>query len=370
MASTSSRRLFLGLRLGGIVAALIFAGPLFAASPPVRGQDPDLAQIAHRLQQWRSSFVNLRAVWEWWTPSLLKNPRAARPSPDEKFDRVEWVWADFGAVRRKTWFCENGEMRGPMIDGGDGRTLRSFKASYVDKPGQAQFLKSLSIFRMASPEPWSVLVVEPLADLYDAQYAVWLGDRLAQGQGELEKHEDIEGVPCARVRIDDRHFFNTLWLDPRHDLLVRRIRPHPQKPVGGFVFDVEEFQRVGAIWFPKRGTLGRDNDKPSEMRRWLVTDVALNLALDAKFFAPPAPEVGTRVEDMAKGSAYVFGEKRRGQTREGEIAEGAKKNLSEADSRATADAPLSRTLWWSGLLLVVSVSLLVTGVGVLWWRRS
>ncbi len=371
-------------RWGAVLAVAIVAASLVTQSVSVQAQDPDLSKIAQALQSWRSSFVNLRVVFEWWGRNWLKDPEAARPLPEDRFFREEWVWADVGAVRTEEWLYEEGRLKAHEVAGANGRTLRSFQAVYGENGDPSDFLSRLRVKRMLTSAPMSVRNVPPLTFLYAPVTCEWLGDRLLRrdprpgmGMGDarpklevtLQGYEDIGGARCARVRIQGV-VSNVLWLDPARDFLVRRVRPDPQQPDGGYVFDVEEFQRVGTTWFPKRGTLGRHGDKPGDWVHWLVTEVAFNLPLDAEFFEPPAPQIGTVVSEP-NGRVYRFGEKRPREARGAEIADQAKKNVFEAGQPVSAAPPLPRAIWWSRLLLLGSTLLLLFGIAA-WalWHRS
>ena len=356
------------LRHGGVLAAVIVVASHVPGAVSVPAQDPDLPEIAQALQAWRASFVNLRVVHERWGPKWLKDPEAARPLPGDRFFRDEWVWADVGAFRTEKWLYEEGRIVGHSSWAANGPTMRHFRARY-DKPGEPDFLGRLEIGRMDSALPASPLMVTPLAILYAPLHCEWLGDALAQGRGTLEEYEAVDGARCARIRMDNPGLVHIVWLDPAHDFLVRRVRPDPEKPETGFLFDVEEFQRAGGVWFPKRGTLGYHGDKPGEGVHWVVTEVALNEPLRAGFFEPPAPQIGTVVAEP-NGRVYRYGEKRPGETREREIAEQARANVPEAAQPVSAVPPLPPAIWWSRVLLLGSTLLLLFGVAA-WagWRR-
>jgi hypothetical protein len=365
--------LVIGCRVGRRLLPVILAVAVCATPRPASGKAPDLAEIALTLKRWRSSFVNVRLVWETWDPNYIKDKDASRPSPDDRFNRHEWIWSDVGAARHEFWLYSKGRAEIHELEGCDARKVQSFRATYPEKPEKFGFLSKLELLDMSSAQPKSSTSVEPLAELYRPYAARWLGDTLAEGKGTLEGYDDIGGAPCARVKIPGA----VLWLDEGHDFLVRRIRPATEEK-GGSLFDAEEFQRVGGVWFPKRGSYGARFPKrtsrgeavnaPDEVVRWLVTDATVNQAVDAKLFAPPAPSPGMLVQDVRTRKSYIHGQKRPGEMREGQIAEEAQKNVSEGESGVSAATPGSHGLWWSALLLVVSLVLLL--IGVLLWRRS
>jgi hypothetical protein len=214
--------------------------------------------------------------------------------------------------------------------------------------------------------------VLPLLGLYDAPYAQWLGDKLGRGGATLEGYESIDGVRCARLRLElgrfgDRMFYQIVWLDPAHDFLVKRVYPDPEKPKGGRCLHVEDYQRVGGIWFPRRGCSFDYGGAARDGDRWLVTEAAVNLPLDAKFFEQPAPQEGTIITDPS-GMVRTFGEKRPGAAREAQIAQEAQRALASSRTQASAQRPWTWTFYWSAGLLAVSAALLV--VGVVSFRRG
>jgi hypothetical protein len=326
--------------------------------------EPDLATIIQRLREWRSSFVNVRLAFEYWGPEFI-DEGASRPSPGDPFIRADWIWTDMGTGRMEYSLHRDGGILSRNVTGCDGRKLQRFAATYRDEPERPGFLKSLKLGRMSSPKPTSKWGVMPLLEVYDAPHAEWLGDRLAEQTAELLGYGEVDGERCAKVSFNAQ----VLWLDPAHDFLVKRIS---RSRLGGdtdILFDVEEFQRVGEVWLPLRGTERRSGDAPDDITRWLVTEAAVNEALDPALFEPPAPSVGTRVEDANLGKNYRFGDKRPGETREREIAKQAKHNLSPTEKVIAVETFSSDLLWWSGLLLAVCLALLLVQGGIVLWRR-
>jgi len=50
----------------------------------------------------------------------------------------------------------------------------------------------------------------------------WIGESLAHGLGVLDAFEELDGVRCARVRIDNPEDNLVIWFDTTHGFLPRR----------------------------------------------------------------------------------------------------------------------------------------------------
>ncbi len=358
------------LRCRTAILSVLIIAVVFSLTPsPLRAEDPDLAQIAKRLKQWRSSFANLRIAYDSWGTKWLKDQQAIRPSPADRFYHHEWVWADVGAIRSEEWSHKDGRITAREAAGADARTLRHFRAFYAAKNGTFDFPSRLELGRLATSQATSIKIVTPLTFIYAPMTGKWLGERLDRGYGKLEEYENVDGAKCARVNVQDGNLTSLLWLDSEHDFLVRRIRPDPDVPQGGFLFDVTEFQKNGAIWFPKRGVSNRHGDTSDDATHWYVVEVTTNMPLDGNLFDPPAPQVGTRIEDQNR-RVYVFGEKRSGKIREGQITEPTAEGVSGPNSPIVAKPPIPIAIWWSGGLLTAAIALVLLATAIVVWRRG
>jgi hypothetical protein len=330
-------------------------------------EEPDLKTIAESLQRWRSSFTNVRIVWEYWNPELLKDKDAVRPSPDDvRYSRAEWTWSDVGAARHEFWAYYQGEVILHQVSGRDGRKLAGFRATYSENGDKPGFLRRLELHQMQSPQPTTPYYVAPLAYVYRAESPKWLGGVLAEGRAVLEGYEEVGDTRCARVSNDGL----LLWLDPARDFLPRRVCDARFSGEEGRVFEAEEFQRIGpGIWFPKRGWHRRTVDPVDERTRWLVTEAVVNQPLDPKLFEAPAPSPGTGVVGGSLGTWAAYGERRPGEARERQIAEQAQRNASAMGTPISSRTLRSEMLWWAAYLLGASLAVLGVGVWMLRLRR-
>lgn len=342
---------------GSRLLAAMAAIALLVLPSPSSAQDADLNAIAQSLRQWRSSFVTVRLVWETWDPQLLQEKGALRPSPNDRFNREQWIWSDVGGTRQDDWMYYRGQVVGRSSWGLDGRKLLLFRAEYGAKGANFEFLGKLLLNRMSSPKPKSSHGVAPLITLYQPAEDLWLGDSLAIDKAHLEKYDEVDGVRYARLQIKKA----TVWLDPNHGYLVKRVvAPQNGSPVQWFA--VEEYLRVGQLWFPERGV--------HHDAHWLVTDVAVNEPLAANVFDPPAPVKGTLVTDGIKHIAYTYGSSQSEEGRERAMAETAKKGMNDVPAPVSAVVPRSPWMSLSFALLLVSAAFLLTGLVILWKRRS
>jgi hypothetical protein len=312
----------------------------FCGAPaPVRGQDHDgitLDEIKRRLTDWRSSFVNLRVVWE-----LRKLPETTEPElawsapPDAQegklWERKEWIWAEdrdgLDLVEWWSFFDSDGSVKAHSRDVYKGEKDAVLRAQYARlKEGAPEEFVRLELWgpwaRRASP-----VMRMPLWGLFwgGVGPGTWLADVLSQRQCKLEEIEEIDGQPCARLTTAERgpggqpmpgfEFIEVLWLDLNHDCLVRRRRsPAVAQQSDGLDFIVDEFQRLDeGIWFPKRGRMQTGSTRPdgsrdpNEVQMFVVTEAGVNQSLDLARFETPAPTVDTFVTDYRTGASYKNG---------------------------------------------------------------
>ncbi|HEX5444774.1 MAG TPA: hypothetical protein VFW87_13125 [Pirellulales bacterium] len=327
-----------------------------------------MAEITRRVTQWRGSFVNLRVVWE--LRSLPETDDAvvdwpAPPSPAEGrlFSRMEWIWADHGLDFLEDWsfFYEDGTSRIHSIEAFNGPKGVVFRALYRKSPNEPEEFKALHLDGLGIGKPTSPKVRAPVEALYWPGDAAWLPEMLSKWTWTLGEFESVGGEPCARIEATppgaDANFTEIVWLDLEHDCLVRRYR-RPSLPgirVGGD-FIVDEFQQLeDGIWFPKRGRL-QLGGTPHENHLFVVTEAAVNRALDLARFDPPAPVVGTVVDDH--GRAYRHG------VSSASVAQPAPASLDarQARARALSAAPPTRGWFWSAFLATISIMFLAIGL--------
>ena len=322
-----------------------------ADEPQPKSEGPDLAEIIDCLNEWRNSFVNLDLEWQKSNDSDEAISRGV-PSP---FVRQRWVWADHGIFAHEIKNFIGGQHG--SLDVWNLPKELSFRATYVHKPEEGEFLDKLEVHRIQGSRPTSWLAVTPLQGLYFVATAKWLGEHLRDWDVELDGYEAINGHRCVRVLPAELEGA-TLWLDVEHDFLVRRYLtpsiPGKQREVD---FAVSEFQQLDTgRWFPESGSADWKGDDAHYT--WRVTSIALNKDVDPEDWLPPRPEVGTRVIDMRVGSSFrVAHEGDRDEVYE-KIIHAANSNLPKSASQSPA-VPLK--LLWGGAALVVSILLLVVG---------
>lgn len=340
---------------------------------PVGADDPpsiDLDEISRRLTQWRASFVNVRVVWE-----LRSLPETDEPVGDEwswppdpaagsLFDRDEWIWADHGLdlLEERSFFYEDGGSRIHSIEAFNGPKGVVFRAQFRRlTEGKPEEFSDLLLAGLGAGKPTSRKVRTPVKELYWPANAAWLPEMLSKWKWKLEEIEDVAGEPCARIvpvpgGDDGKAYFGVLWLDLNHDCLVRRHRrPEIAGQISGVDFIVDEFQRLeGGIWFPKRGRI-QLGGTPHENHLFVVTEAAVNQSLDLSRFNPPAPAVGTVVDDH--GRSYTHGVSTAQAVQEAKT-NGAGEKKSGASS---AVPPTSSWVWPSAALAAVSIVFLTIG---------
>lgn len=352
-----------------------------AASPfPAAAADAevDLATITRRVKAWRSSFVNLRMVWEIRSLSTTtEKPLPAWsvsgvPKDAPVFTRQEWIWADHGLdlFQSEAFYFKGGGARGVDVFNGPENTV--FRASYKRAPNGKETLNELLIRGVRTGKPTSFFDRVPMHRLYWPGTADWLPEMLSKWKWSLEGFDRIAGERCARISaanpdFTDVRWVEILWLDLKHDCLVRRCLepPIPDRPNRrrGSDFIVDEFQRLpNGIWFPKRGRMQLFT-KPYENQLWVVTKVSVNGSIDLKRFEVPKPAIGTVVDD--KGRVYTYGGSNARRRKPGETGSATTPGSAHDPSR-NATPPTSGWLWWLGGLLLASALFLAAGF---WFRH-
>lgn len=331
---------------------------------PLRAADPDLPEIARRLQDWRRAFANIEVTYHAWN-----REHSARRFPEVKdlanldgqFHRRHLlIWTDTGQIWREDWFYERGILVNRSLDGTNGTVV--FSAS-MDRGKSMEEWTQIQVHPVVG-EPKAGIVFEPLYLLWWKSGQEWLGDVLARGEdAELRGFQVREGVRCAVVEVkkrsikdQDKFDLVEIWLDTEHDFLPRWFerdaaaedpRGKLKPPRSLRKFTILEFQNLeNGRWFPRRGFLkSAGDDEPGN--EWVVKEVRLNQVLaPARFEPPPRPKASEQ---------RAIAEQR--------IAEQAKKNLREASSPAVAELPNSN--WRLIVLLTASALLLIAGV----WLR-
>ena len=347
---------------------------------PVHAQNSnkiDLAEVTQRLTQWRSSLINLHIVYEMRTlATTTDKPLTEWPIPEDpesgrQFLRKEWIWADHGLDLFATFSPGQKSGNPIVVEVFNGPKKVSFRASY--KPTKdAEVLAQLTLRGLGTGKPTSNFERIPMAGLYWPGGATWLPELLAQWNWTLEGIEEIDHSSCARIvardpwftDIDWRHI---LWLDLGHDCLVRRhLGPSIPERRAGRDFLVDEFQQMeNGHWFPKRGRYQME-DQPYVNQSWEVTEVAVNESLNLSRFDPPAPIVGTIVDD-GNGRVFTQGATVEVQTL-GSPQSTSARSISQQAPAHSATPPAFRWMWWSASLLLASLVFLVTGYFL--WHRT
>jgi hypothetical protein len=364
------------------VALAVFAWSCTVTSLSAEDGKITLDEISRRLGEWRSSFVNIRVVWEARALPETNDAIGEWPPPppeaetEPPFLRTEWIWADHGLdlLEDRRYSYENGSAQSDghsteVFNGPKGIVFRArFRKPAENEPEK---LAQLELLGLGTGKPISALARTPMNGLYWPGTVQWLPSILSEWKWKLEEVESVGGEPCARIvatqpYVTDVSFEETIWLDLNHDCLVRRWRsPAVPKRRAGRDFIIDEFQQTDGIWLPKRGRLqlgGLGSDgQPSRNRNQMfaVIEAAVNVSPDLGRFDPPTPIVGTVVLDH--GRSYTYGASK------GPLP-GAKMNGTAEQSSGvgtsihpSAVLPRPSWLWWSGGLASIAVILLVVG---------
>lgn len=346
---------------------LLLVVALTLCGSDIRGaEEPaiDREAIVARLKAWKSSFTNLRVVWEMrglpegdtrgeedWPPA---------PGPDEGhfFKRDEWVSAGPGLdlLDSRFFYWDPGSTAVRNIELLNLPKQVFVQVDYHRPSGQPERMQRLALRDMSMAKGYSGHSRTPLDGLYWASQACWLTEVLDEWSWNFVGIESVNGEPCARIELTEppsKHL-KTLWLDLQRDCLVRRIR--------GGDFIVDEFQQLeGRVWFPKRGRLQIcSKDRVVRLyQSFIVTEVELNPTVDRSRFEIPAPEDGVSV-DTFMASNFV----NRGATEDPEeVTKDAPANWQKKG--ATAMPSEAEARWW---LMSVGAIAGLLAVG-LWLRR-
>lgn len=335
-----------------------------------------LDEIARRLTEWRSSFVNLRVVWELRSlpeadEAVEQWPAAPDPAAGSLFSREEWIWADHGLDLHEDWsfFYEDGSSKVHFIEAFNGPKGLVFRASFRRPQQGPEEFPHLLLQGLGTGKPISRLEHAPMEGLYWPGFARWLPEMFSIWDWKFEEIENISGERCARVAAEWPNLagaVETLWLDLNHDCLVRRKRRPPTPEMLGGDFIVDEFQQLeGGIWFPKRGRI-QLGASPHENHLFTVTAAAINQSLDLSRFDPPEPAVGTIVDDHGRVYKHGVSAVQAGQAVRSNTA-GADATTKHTASVRSAVPPTLISWFWSSLaLLTISVLLVVAGF---WFSR-
>ena len=358
-----------------VTVVAVLAG-ICGSPTPVRAQDAgkiDLAEITQRLTKWRESFVNLRLVYESRSLETTNDkPLTDWPAPEDPqsarlFNRAEWIWADHGLDLLEDRAFPVKPLGIRNIDVFNGPKGVVFRANYRQNPEGTEELKELYLRGLGAGKPTSMKSRVATDGLYWPGLGAWLPEvlTLPEWQFTFEAIEEVGGERCARfAKINSADVAYRLWFDLNHDCLLRRKLSR----IGdiGIDYVVDEFQRLeNGIWFPKRGRLQLQS-KQYENQLWVITEAAVNQSLDLSRFDPPAPMVGTVVDD-GKGNVRAHG------VAAAVSQPGASPNVGggampQLSSPRSATPPMSNWLWWSSGLLLTSFVCLVAGF--LFWRRK
>ena len=359
-----------------VVVVAVLAG-ICGSPAPGHAQNPDkidLAEITQRLTKWRESFVNLRMVYELRSLEMTTDkPLTDWPAPEDPqsfrlFNRAEWIWADHGLDLLEDRFFPVQPLGIHNIDVFNGPKGVVFRAKYRQTPEGKEELKELYLRGLGAGKPTSMKSRVAIEGLYLSGLGAWLPEvlTLPEWQYTFEAIEEVGGEPCARfAKIYSADVSYRLWFDLNHDCLLRR--KVFQTKTGSRDYMVDEFQRLeNGIWFPKRGRFQMIESKESENQLWVITEAVVNQSLDLSRFDPPAPVVGTVVDD-GKGNVRVHG------VAAAVSQPGASPNVGggampQQSTPRSATPPTSPWVWWSSGLLLTSFVFLVAGVS--FWRRK
>jgi hypothetical protein len=183
---------------------------------------------------------------------------------------------------------------------------------------------------------------------------------------------DLEGVDTGtsvKAKV-------TVFLDPRHDYLPKRISV--DRTIKGkdyrMACEIDEFSRVrdtranGDRWFPTRATLFQPNGRHA----MAISEVIVNAVMPDDKFRPKVPD-GTRVRDWRTGQeiASIAGGPRALDAITKKRAEAAKQALAKkrqelAKQQETGALPLdaSVALGWSASRTMLCASIIFVVIGV------
>lgn len=360
--------------------AFTLASLSFSLCPSgIHAADPTLPEITEALKHWTSSIGTLRLQYERRTPEklLADHPELrGRASLDGYYFSTDFVWTDYGASRIETHLHWDGKPSWRYLSGCDGGI--SFGTDYSSDEDCCDELRTLSLLRSSGGRLRGETLHAPLYGVWECRSGEWLSDLVETRPATLDGFEVLgTRERCARVSIDvpDLLTHISVWLTPEFDWLPRRVIQTVVSTADAAVEstciqEIHTYQFVEpGLWFPWSGKL----DFAGLAIDWQVKDIGINQRFDAGFFAPPAPQVGTWVEDHIRGRHYAHGGAAGEKRIEERRAQQATRNLAAASVEpvagpaVTADVPSPRLRYWSAALF--GVSLLALGYAF-WLRRS
>jgi hypothetical protein len=299
--------------------------------------DPAQLDVATKaLTRWCRALVTLKM--EFHSIPLPHDVEAPVPDvADSPFD--EWIHTDSGQEYRLEK-ASNGR-RLVVCDG-----VRRFQASYSLLPGDASFTKPDRV-TISAPRG-DQLLLQPLYGLWFNLRNEWLGDLLERDLGKYVAAEEVDGTRCLRVEVEDMpgHFV-TVWLDPAHAYLPRRVITGPEG-TGTFHNEITEFRHLDVgLWFPWSGEFWHllGGTKTRHRYLWRMHGVRVGEPIVAGTFAAPQIPDGTHVVDETALRSYVQGGVADRLAVETLIANEANQNLNRAANWPQTPHVTARLFW-------------------------
>lgn len=336
--------------------------------------DKSHAEIIRLLKTWSDRITNVRMVWESRSYELDGQPHSGKGRFADRWVR-EWVWCKDGR-----WRIQNiSHLRERLVENevqiDNGKLF--YKAKYATAVTSQDYPYSLEISE-AKNSPYSVSPYSmgyatnvPLEGQWLHFRKEWLGEHLdAHGPNVWDKEQVGESL-LPRIHLKDEGWSPVFVLDPKFGYQPRIIRHKSED-----IFQenrVEEFQELEpGFWFPKSGTYRVESEKYpelNELRRWKVTEAAINLAFNRSDFEI-LPAEGTEVQDRIASRKFTFGPNMPEGTMENGLNRDVMKWVEDGmpgrhpDFREKVKRAATKKRW---TVILLSLLLLI-GVIVLVWR--
>ena len=372
-------------RLGAGTLFPLVLLPLLGAAPPGVEASPSLAELRERLETTVASMPAIKVRY------TVRN----EPYEEPGFEAEPWLkemitpWGPW----RYLW-CKNGNrvLLSSYYEAADPRDTVAFdgdKAYFASGSGEratVHISTQISSSYGTAPKPDCLLgLAVPTTDRP-------LAEALRLPTAAVTGTESVDGVVCHRVEVrgisfsPSRPLRLTVWLDPEHDMLPRRVTTAVDVDDPRFVGDeasksgwakqrstwrTAEFVRVAnparkdrSCWFPKRAYFHQLG-----CRQELIVEEAAVLASLPRDAFRLGTAAGSVVIDHAAGkrTPEVVGGRKALTKRVGAASARAAALASQGAPGRTDATPVRGPSW--PLVIFFASSAVLTAVFVVWWRQ-